>query len=103
MSSHSKKRPAEAVGGKFAEGGRAKATRTGRESAWRCFCQFEETRDDNLMVELEETDDDEVKGEIIQNSLIAFADHMASNPIPQQSSTGKVLGNDGCKQCTLGK
>jgi hypothetical protein len=34
------------------------------------------------MAELEETDDDEVKGEIIQNSLIAFADYMASNPIP---------------------
>jgi hypothetical protein len=31
-------------------------------------------RDDDLMVELEETDDNEVKGEIIQNSLIAFAD-----------------------------
>jgi hypothetical protein len=31
-------------------------------------------RDDDLMVELEETDDNEVKGEITQNSLIAFAD-----------------------------
>jgi hypothetical protein len=63
----SKKRPAEAVDGKFAKAGRAKVTRTGRESAWRCFRRFED--------ELEETDDDEVKGEIIQNSLIAFADY----------------------------
>jgi hypothetical protein len=50
------------------------------------------------MAELEETDNDEVKGGIIQNSLIAFADYMASNPIPQQNSTGKILGKDGCKQ-----
>lgn len=40
--------------------------------------RFEQTRDDDLMAELEETDDDEVKGEIIQNSLIAFADYMKS-------------------------
>jgi hypothetical protein len=50
------------------------------------------------MAKLKETDDDEVKDEIIQNSLIAFADYMASNPIPQQNSTGKILGKDGCKQ-----
>ena len=48
-------------------------------------------RDDDLMVELQEMDDDEVKGELIQNSLIAFADLMASNPIPQQNSTGRFL------------
>ena len=94
----SKKRPAEAVDGKFAKAGRAKATRTGRESVWRCFRRFEETRDDDLMAELEEMDDNQVKGEIIQNSLITFADYMASNPIPQQNSTGKILGEDGCKQ-----
>jgi hypothetical protein len=50
------------------------------------------------MAELEEADDEEVKGEIIQNSLIAFVDYMASNPILQQNGTGKVLGDDGCKQ-----
>jgi hypothetical protein len=94
----SKKRPAEAVDGKFAKAGRAKAMRTGRESAWRCFHRFEETRDNDLMAKLKKTDDDEVKDEIIQNSLIAFADYMASNPIPQQISTGKILGKDGCKQ-----
>jgi hypothetical protein len=58
-------------------------------AAWRCFRRFEETRDDDLMAELEEMEDGEVKGEIIQNSLIAFADYMASNPIPQHNSTGK--------------
>jgi hypothetical protein len=53
---------------------------------------------DDLMAELKEMDNHEVKGEIIQNSLIAFADYMASNPIPQQNSAGKILGKDGCKQ-----
>jgi hypothetical protein len=90
----SKKRPPKAVDGKFAKAGRAKATKTGG----RCFCRFEERRDNNLLAELKEMDDDDVKGEIIQNSLIAFADYMASNPIPQQNSTGKFLGKDGCKQ-----
>jgi hypothetical protein len=55
--------------------------------------------DDDLMAELKGMDnDDEVKGEIIQNSLIAFADYMASKPIPQQNSTGKILGKVSCKQ-----
>jgi hypothetical protein len=50
------------------------------------------------MEELEETEDDEVKGEVIQNSLIGFVDFMINNQIPQQNNTGKVLGDDGCKQ-----
>jgi hypothetical protein len=41
------------------------------------------------MEELEETEDDEVKGEVIQNSLIGFVDFMINNPIPQQNNTGK--------------
>ena len=32
----------------------------GEKIAWRCFRRFEETRDDDLMAELEEMDDNEV-------------------------------------------
>ena len=92
------KRPAEAVDGKFTDAGRAKKTKGGRGSAWQCFRRFEQMRQDDLMAELNETDDDDAKGEIIQTSLIAFVDYMATTPILQQNSTGKVLGEDGCKQ-----
>jgi hypothetical protein len=36
------------------------------------------------MEELEEIEDDEVKGKVIQNSQIGFVDFIINNPIPQQ-------------------
>lgn len=97
-SSSIKKRKVDAVDGKFTSSGRSKKTKKGRESAWNCFRRYEQERDDIIMEELEETEDDEVKGEVIQNSLIGFVDFIINNPIPQQNNTGKVLGDDGCKQ-----
>jgi hypothetical protein len=93
-----KKRKSDALDGKIASVGRAKKTKAGRQSAWNCFRRHEQERDDNIMEELCDVDDDEVKGELIQNALIGFAEYMIDNPVPQQNSTGKVLGDDGCKQ-----
>jgi hypothetical protein len=93
-----KKRKSDAIDGKIASGGQAKKTTAGRQSAWNCFRRHEQERDDDIMEELHDVEDDEVKGELIQNALIGFAEYMIDTLIPQQNSTGKVLGDNGCKQ-----
>jgi hypothetical protein len=71
----------ECLVGKFAEAGRGRQS----DENWARICVEmlspiwrNEGRQPHGWAQ--ETDNDEVKGEIIQNSLIAFADFMASNP-----------------------
>jgi hypothetical protein len=93
-----KKRKSDAIDGKIASVGQAKKTTAGQQSAWDCFRRHQQERDVNIREELHDVEDDEVKGELIQNALIGFAEYMIDTPIPQQNSTGKVLSDNGCKQ-----
>jgi len=98
----SKKRSAANLSGKIASVGQAKKTKDCRSSAWKCFDRYQEDREEDILEELDELDDTDAKGDLIVCRLVAFANYMIDTPIKQQNNTGKLLGDDGCKQYLSG-
>lgn len=74
MTSPNKKRKAPAISGEVANVGRAKKTKGGRTSAWNCFRSYKQEKDNDLMEELTEIEDDDAKGDLIMTGLVAFTE-----------------------------
>ena len=93
-----KKRPSTAISGDIASVGQAKKTKQGRSSAWNSFRRYEQERDDDILQELKEIEDDGAKGELVISRLVGYCEYMIDTPILQQNTTGKLLSEEGCKQ-----
>jgi len=60
-----RKRTSDAISGDIASVGRAKKTKSGRQSAWNCFERYERQFDQDIMEELGELEDEDAMGEFI--------------------------------------
>jgi hypothetical protein len=77
--------------------GLATKTKKGRMSAWERFEEYQNDRQEDIFLEIQECNDD-VKCDVIKERLIGFAHWLVDHPLEKRTKPGESLGAASVKQ-----